>query len=933
MAETFFPGALEPFRRRVLTKQERRASPHVFFQLQLEDGGVSVHTVDQAGSPIETSYIHFEGAVRNVLLALEQIKGRQEFTINWEDRGSGIVLAEYPLLFDALRFCPNVVNAKMQPIVFHAHSAHLILDVQALEDNFFSAHVLLAYDGKESSRFVVVNEQYVWLEEDQIFPIRALGPNFQLLNWFNTRVHKTDLVLFFSLLYSHFDRFELRMPILPELEFSTEKIKAAPCLVFEKLDENQALYMRVAQQLPDLDLNVLEQFNVFRYADMNEPEGRLVVRPVDQTPFDVLIDHLSTLLRKHASKKGKEERETAFQDGNLFVIPEALAADFIYKDLPGLLTEYTVLGAEKLSGYKIRAAQPRLEVSLKHNIDFFEGSASLYFDNEEVGLLDALQQYRKNRYILLSDGTHALLNEHYVRRLERLFKKKGKQVRVSFFDFPFLEDEIGEVAADKTFSKSRALFEGFNKLDNANTKLPAIDAVMRPYQVQGFKWLDYLHENKLGGCLADDMGLGKTLQTLALLAKVYEQATQPTLIVMPRSLLFNWERETRRFAPQLKTYTFYGQNREMEQLRQAHLVFTTYATLRNGIEALKEESFYYVILDESQHIKNIQTQTNKAVSLLRSTHRLALSGTPIENNLGELYALFHFLNPSLFGTSAQFGEDYLNPIQKQGDKGATQSLRKKIYPFVLRRLKKEVLTELPDKVEQILYVPMSDAQKRLYEQRRQYFAEEVPRQIAEKGVMGAQFTIFQALNELRQIATIPEALTDGKVEGGKLELLMEQLLDLLANGHKALIFVNFLAAIESIQTKLDEEGVDYVTMTGATRNRQQLVDRFQQDPGCRVFLLTLKTGGVGLNLTAADTIFIYDPWWNVASENQAIDRAHRMGQVNKVHAYKLISEGSIEEKILQLQEMKKELFENIISADGASLKSLSEEDIAQLLAR
>jgi SNF2 family DNA or RNA helicase len=402
---------------------------------------------------------------------------------------------------------------------------------------------------------------------------------------------------------------------------------------------------------------------------------------------------------------------------------------------------------------------------------------------------------------------------------------------------------------------------------------------------------------------------------------------------MPKSLLFNWEREVRRFAPNLTTYTFYGNNREIEQLREANLVFTTYATLRNAIEDLKEESFYYLILDESQNIKNFNAQTTKAVLLLRSEHRLALSGTPIENNLGELYSLFHFLNPALFGSLPQFTDDYLHPIQKNNDKDAIRHLRRKIYPFVLRRLKREVLQELPDKVEQTIFVPMGEDQKRYYEQRRQYYATEIPRQIQAKGIAGSQFYVFQALNELRQIATIPEALSDGRIESGKCELLTEQLLDALANGHKALVFVNFLAAIESISARLDEAGVGYVTMTGASRDRQSLVDRFQHDPDCRVFLLTLKTGGSGLNLTAADTIFLYDPWWNAAAENQAIDRAHRIGQSNKVHAYKLIAEGSIEEKILQLQELKKELFDNIISADGASLKSLSEEDINMLLAK
>jgi len=429
------------------------------------------------------------------------------------------------------------------------------------------------------------------------------------------------------------------------------------------------------------------------------------------------------------------------------------------------------------------------------------------------------------------------------------------------------------------------------------------------------------------------MGLGKTLQTLALLATLYPWQSKPSLIVMPKSLLFNWAREAERFAPRITTYTFYGNNREIEQLRSANLVFTTYATLRNTIEILKEESFHYVILDESQHIKNLNTQTTKAVMLLRSEHRLALSGTPIENNLAELYTLFHFLNPALFGSLAQFTEDFLTPIQKNNDKEAIRHLRRKIYPFVLRRLKREVLKELPDKTEQTLFVPMTEDQQRLYEQRRAYYANEIPRQIQEKGVAGSQFFVFQALNELRQIASIPEALSDGRIESSKSELLAEQLFDALANGHKALVFVNFLAAIETISSKLEQAGIGYVSMTGATRDRQSLVDRFQHDPDCRVFLLTLKTGGSGLNLTAADTIFLYDPWWNAAAENQAIDRAHRIGQSNKVHAYRLIAQGSIEEKILQLQELKKELFDNIIAADGASMKSLSEEDIKMLLAK
>ena len=319
--------------------------------------------------------------------------------------------------------------------------------------------------------------------------------------------------------------------------------------------------------------------------------------------------------------------------------------------------------------------------------------------------------------------------------------------------------------------------------------------------------------------------------------------------------------------------------------------------------------------------------------LLQSTHRLALSGTPIENSLAELYALFRFLNPSMFGNMETFSQQYLIPIQKNDDKTATGDLRRKIYPFILRRLKKDVLTELPDKIEQTLYVEMSDEQAKYYEQRRLFYKQTIDQQVAQKGIQQAQFFIFQAMNELRQIASIPEAQTNGRITSPKAEILVEQVLDAVANNHKVLVFVNYLAAIEQISEKLDNQGIDFVTMTGSTRNRQELVERFQNDMNCKVFLLTLKTGGTGLNLTAADIIFIFDPWWNRAAENQAINRAHRIGQQSKVLSYRLITTGTIEEKIVELQEKKSQLFQNIISDDNASLKALSEDDINFILGK
>ncbi|HEY5392449.1 MAG TPA: DEAD/DEAH box helicase, partial [Hanamia sp.] len=406
-----------------------------------------------------------------------------------------------------------------------------------------------------------------------------------------------------------------------------------------------------------------------------------------------------------------------------------------------------------------------------------------------------------------------------------------------------------------------------------------------------------------------------------------------SVIVMPKSLLFNWENELKRFAPQLTFYTWYGNNRVMKEACKNNLIFTTYATLRNDIEQWKEEIFLYAILDESQAVKNMNSQAHKAALLLNATHRLALSGTPIENNLSELYALFSFLNPAMFGSAENFNQNYLTPIQKYDDKSATQELKRKIYPFILRRLKKDVLKELPDKIEQTLYVEMSSDQAHYYEQRRLFYKEAIEQQVAMKGIHQSQFFIFQAMNELRQIASIPESQSEGRIHSPKTELLMEQLEDAIANRHKVLVFANYLAAVENIGEELDKRNIDFVTMTGSTRNRQELVERFQNDTECKVFILTLKTGGTGLNLTAADMVFIFDPWWNKAAENQAIDRTHRIGQDKKVMSYKLITINTIEEKILKLQELKSALFENIISTDSTSLKSLSEDDIEFILSK
>ena len=928
----------EHFRRQKSPETKARTHPKIFFQIDFDDYGAFLSIVDGKGKEIEVNYLGYSGVIRNLLRSIEQIANKNSFVIDWEKPAERIYLAEHEYLVDLLKRAGNVVDKERKPLHFSDGIGHLNISmVKAINEEklasktpYWKSEVQLVLDNEKHDNFQLLNEETACFGQ-QIIDIQPLGSGFKNLPFFKTEVKEENLTIFFSLLFSYLENIELVFEDY-KVVHSEDKIFARPSLVFEKVDVDDSLFMRVGQSLPDLEVSVLEQFDLFKYAEINELEKIITIKFIEQDPLEEVINTISKLLRKHTPRKKKEERATVVLEDGLFIIPREVAGGFIYNELVELLSQFQVFGAEKLKSYKISTTPPKVNMNLSHSIDFLEGSVDLSFGEEKVDLFDAIAQLRKNNYVKLSDGTHALLNEGYLKKLERIFRKKEKgKVELSFFDLPLVEEIIEEKITGTQFLKSREIFEGFNKLAAKKYRFPKVNAKIRPYQKDGFKWIKYLEENKLGGCLADDMGLGKTLQAISILASAYPKEKLPSLIVMPRSLLFNWRAEVEKFAPQLSTYTYYGNSRNIVDARKNNMIFTTYALMRNDIEIFQEEDFYYVILDESQNIKNIQAQTTKAAMLLTGKHRLALSGTPIQNNLGELYSLFRFLNPSMFGTVNQFNQNYLSPIQKDNDKAAIRQLRKKIYPFILRRLKKDVLKDLPDKIEQTLFIEMSEKQQKLYESRRSFYKAAIDSSIASRGMQQSRFFIFQALNELRQIASTPEKFSEGKVLSPKREMLQEQLLDTVANGHKALIFVNFLATIELISEQLEEAGIDFVSMTGATRNRQTLVNRFQNDPNCKVFLMTLKTGGTGLNLTAADTIFIFDPWWNVAAENQAIDRAHRIGQTNKVLAYKLITKDTIEEKILELQQVKKELFDNVISADGPSLKALSEEDIDFIL--
>lgn len=613
------------------------------------------------------------------------------------------------------------------------------------------------------------------------------------------------------------------------------------------------------------------------------------------------------------------------------IIQEEIAKEFITKDLFQLATKYRIVGSDKLKKYNIKFIKPKLVGRLTTSIDFLEGNLEVEIGDEKFSIIDLLNRLKKDSYIVLGDGTNAIINKKYIEKLERVFENAtSENVKISFFDLPIIEELINEKIFEDGQNPQRNFFEGINDI-SVDKNLPKINATLREYQKYGYHWITYLLKNNLGACLADDMGLGKTLQAIAVITNLHKKKlSEKTLIVMPKSLVFNWESEINKFSPDLKVGIYYGTNRDMETFKNYEVILTTYGTIRNDIEELKDIKLDFVILDESQNIKNIYSQANKAIMLLNTRYRLALSGTPIENNLLELYSLFRFLNPTMLGSIENFNRYYMLPIQKDNDKNAMEELKKRIYPFILRRVKKEVLKDLPEKIEKTLFIEMNKEQKRFYEERRAYYYNLVHLSIKTNGLNKSQFSILQALNELRQIASCPENKNPALYSNKKIAVI-ENAIEAVKNNHKVLIFANYLSSIDSICRELSERGIKYLSMTGDTKDRHSLVDKFQNDSSYKVFVMTLKTGGVGLNLTAADTIFIYDPWWNKTVENQAIDRAYRLGQDNTVFAYKMILKDTIEEKILTLQKAKSLLIENLISDEGANFKFLSEEDIEFIL--
>lgn len=590
---------------------------------------------------------------------------------------------------------------------------------------------------------------------------------------------------------------------------------------------------------------------------------------------------------------------------------------------------------------KFLFASNKIDFEIKEDNDWFDINAIVYFGSHPIPFI-SLKQYilHKKREFPLPDGSIAIIPEKWFTQYSSLFSlaDNSKALRLRKHHIGLINELAEDGIANVTLSRK---LEKLNDFENiADMQMPVnFKGDLRSYQKAGYNWFSFLREYNFGGCLADDMGLGKTIQTLAMLQKLKEEDEQnkthsTSLIVMPTSLIYNWMNEAKKFTPKLKIHAHTGTTRDKDVsiFARYDIVITTYGITRVDIEVLKNFYFNYIILDESQNIKNPSSKSFKAVKALKSRNKLILSGTPVENSVADLWTQLTFLNPGLLGTQAFFNEEYVQAIEKKKDEEKARKLQAIIKPFVLRRTKEQVASELPSKTEQVFYCNMSEDQAAYYEKTKSAYRNDLLSSMDDGTFKKKQVQLLQGLTALRQLANHPIMIdSDYESDSGKFENVIHTLDNVLKGGHKVLIFSQFVKHLAIFKNYFERESIPFAYLDGSTKNRGEIVADFQSNTELKVFLISIKAGGVGLNLTQADYVFILDPWWNPAVEQQAIDRTHRIGQEKKVFIYKFIAKDTVEEKILALQNRKKRLASSLITTEESFIKSLSKEDIKEIL--
>ena len=602
-----------------------------------------------------------------------------------------------------------------------------------------------------------------------------------------------------------------------------------------------------------------------------------------------------------------------------------------------------VYGFDALKNFRFNTAKPQTKIHISSNTDWFDARVDIVFGDQKVTIADVKKALgNRQQFVPLHDGTLGVLPEEWIKKYSLLFRVgegKSNQLRLSKYHMSVIDELYDNRNEEELIIRLEEKYEQLREFNRIREVPPPehLLPILRPYQVHGFHWLNYLQDVNWGGILADDMGLGKTVQALSFLQHFRDvNGRLSALVVCPTTLMFNWENEIKKFTPDLTYHIHHGgdRTRNKEVLAGYNVIITTYGTLRSDIKLLLEMPFDYAVLDESQAIKNPSSKVTKAACLLNAKHRLCMSGTPLQNNTFDIFAQMNFLNPGMLGSLEFFRQEFAVPIDKFGEQDRKEHLRKLLYPFILRRTKEQVAKDLPEKTETILFCEMEDEQRKVYEAYRNDYRDKILGTIETQGIQRSQLTILQGLMKLRQICDSPAILNETDKYPNhsiKLDELAREITENIGD-HKALIFSQFLGMLALIRERLRELEVKFEYFDGSTSatERERAIQSFQNDDSCRVFLISLKAGGVGLNLTAADYVYIVDPWWNPAVEQQAIDRTHRIGQTKNIFAYRMICKDTIEDKILQLQEKKRILAKDLIADDDGFVKSLTRADVEYL---
>lgn len=725
-------------------------------------------------------------------------------------------------------------------------------------------------------------------------------------------------------------------------EIRSESYEPVPVLSITELAEARASLSLFGgdeeETIEQSDIKVLVKLE-FQYGSFSFPSDTLAPSYVKmETVNDSFLFHK---VKRNTSKEKEylqylRDNTLEFKNGRL-TLDKPVIFYWLSQHRAELEKQGYIIKQQLKDGRKYFVGESTISLEVKENNDWFDVYAVVRFGTFEIPFIKLRAHILKGkREFELPNGEIAIIPEEWFAQYSDLFafmEEQQDELKLHKHHVSFVNELHQNNLAKVTITEKLEKLRTFEEMEEY--PLPVgLKGSLRPYQLAGYNWMRFLNSYNFGGCLADDMGLGKTVQTLTLLLSEKERgATQATLLIMPTSLVYNWKVEAEKFTPQLKVLTYTGINREKDvsQFQNYDIILTSYGTVRVDIEILKQYQFNYVILDESQVIKNPESIIAKAVKQLHSKFKLILTGTPIENSTLDLWSQMSFVNPGLLGGQTFFRNEFLNPIEKKNDEFKIKRLYSIIKPFILRREKSQVVKELPEKIENVKYCIMTPDQESEYEKVKSNYRNLILESIDEKGLSGSQMILLQGLTKLRQIANHP-VLTEEDYQGdsGKMEDVTHMIENALTKDHKILLFSQFVKHLQLYADYLKTKGIKFTYLDGSTKDRQSEVEKFQQDDNIRIFLISLRAGGLGLNLTAADYVFLLDPWWNPAIEAQAVDRAYRIGQKNTVFTYKFITQNTVEEKILNLQKSKLKLANDLINSEESFVKSLSKEDIQSI---